>query len=134
MGSHYIQRMTTTQLTQEEKRIKIGEFLGYSRCIGGCQPKGEKEPRYWRTPSGREVRVIPDYFDSFDAIQSALMTLKDDPYGKNDQWLIFGHALRAIIMELPLSYRERFSECALMMRTTAAQRAEAFGKTLNLWP
>lgn len=122
------------ELTQEEKRIKIAEALGYTRCVGGCQPKGETEPRYWRTPTGRDVRVIPDYFASFDAIQSAMMTMKDNPHGKNDQWWAFVHEMRAIIMEEPLCYRERFSESALMLRTTAAQRAEAFGKALNLWP
>lgn len=116
---------TTTELTQEEKRIKIAEALGYTRCIGGCQPKGETEPRYWRTPSGREVRVIPDYFNDLNAChEMEKQTPKE-----------YASLLRLIVADahhIKASDADCLSDNALV-KATAAQRAEAFGLSLKLW-
>lgn len=116
--------MTTTApsaLTEQEKRERIAKHLGWTVDQHG----------WWSHPTlpdgGGAMTDPPAYFHNYAAIQSAMMTMTDD------QWLAFGHSLRAIIMKLPLAYRERFSESALMLRTTEAERAEAFGLALNLW-
>lgn len=69
-----------TDLTDEEINVAIAEWLGWTRCIGGCQPKGEKVPRYWRTPAGREVRACPNFCDDLNAMAIAEASLTGEEY------------------------------------------------------
>ena len=108
-------------MTQEEKRIKIAETQGWTF-----------EPHYdskftWRHRESKTVAYpsdIPDYFNSLDAMHEAEKTLfkgHEDDLGGCD--LLSDYVFNLIIE----------CEAYLSCHATAAQRAEAYGKTLNLW-
>ncbi len=104
-------------MTQQEKRIKIAEALGYTR--------GYTENVHWvNDPNGiliswsfmRDVAdsAIPDYFGDQNAMHEAekgLTTEQAHDYYDS--------------LELSLGWE--------YASATASQRAEAFGRTLNLW-
>lgn len=121
-------------LKQEEKRELIAKHLGYSRCVGGCQPKGEKEPRYWRTPSGREVRVIPDFFADLNEIHKAERVAILAPFDTPENDTIEGsERLSEQLDRFEKELCQRAFGLGRQWHASAAQRAEAFGKALSLW-
>ena len=111
-------------MTQQEKRIKIAEACGWTgfspdsttnfvRCIA----KG---------PEG-EWRLIPNYFIDLNEMHEAEKVLTE-----NQRW----NQIKLLTEWEPSPARfPLLSRCQAdkLMRTTAAERAEAFGKTLNLW-
>lgn len=112
-----------SELTQEEKRVRIAEACGWKHVgiretgsYGAGSPYGFKpnaaviEPRF----TGLTAEV-PDYFNDLNAISSAVKC----------RW----QHEKAFIQNLIAICQT--SEDAI--NATAAQRAEAFGKTLNLW-
>ena len=103
-----------SELTQDQKRIRIAEACGWKRAEDG----------FWDYRNdGRGIAdhmlpsVIPDYFGDLNA----------------------AHAMEKAICDRRLSYyielqREMDTvDSTLVISATAAQRAEAFGRTLNLW-
>lgn len=73
-------------------RIQVAQEMGYTRCVGGCQPKGEKEPRYWRTPNGQEVRLTPDFPTDANAALTLAAKLKSEGWkccveSREDGWI-----------------------------------------------
>lgn len=110
-------------MNQEKQRIAIAEACGWEQS-----PDGKK----WRTPYKSSYRFrrkigdqfyytneVPDYLNSLGAMHEAVETLrhKDGP-----EWFDFQKHLLDI--------------CGSTMnciQATAAQRAEAFLKTLGLW-
>lgn len=121
-------------ITQEQKRIKIAEAVGikkharfYALDHGGM--------RYWtysnRSDAERSFNsfgdkthpiedvwipgLLPDYFNDLNAIWNAEKILTIEQLWEMD----------AILFNL--------ENCKVPFRATAEERAEAFGKTLNLW-
>lgn len=105
-------------MTTNEKRIKIAEACGtlsWSECNppGVCLGNG-----------------VPDYFNDLNAMHEAEKVL--DP---NQQITFACHLTQPVrdqiyeVMPNDLHY----AVCFPALHATAAQRAEAFGKTLNLW-
>lgn len=103
----------SVELTQEQKRVKIAEYLGWTG----------KFPNF-RMPNGQLTGYLPDYFNDLNACFEME---------------------KAFRVEQAIRYRFRLS-CnsdkrnlgfltieAAMCHATSAQRAEAFGKALNLW-
>jgi hypothetical protein len=67
----------------------------------------------------RESRALPDYLNDLNAMHEAVETLRNLP---GSEWFDFQQILK--------------EECGSTMnciQATAAQRAEAFLRTLNLW-
>jgi hypothetical protein len=102
-----------------EKNTAIALALGYTYDDRVMLYDGEEiKFRLWRTPSGggMERSGPPNYSGDLNAMHEAEETLiKDDP-----------HAYGCYSSNLYEDY-ENF------IHLTAAQRAEAFLKTLNLW-
>ena len=116
-----------SELTREQKRIRIAEACGWTgpfglfgpsgkcaiislgECLHGTPPddngKPEDECRY---------RPVPDYFGSLDAMAEAEKTLTTDQAHEY---------YRVLELELGWEYAS----------AKANERSEAFGKTLNLW-
>lgn len=128
------------ELTQEEKRIKIAEACGWmdiSRCTRKMRPaidgvciRGTKDAPSVNYP--REYCFLPDYFKDLNAMHEAEKILK---LTKKDTW---NKRLVEIANGWPIGELDRdydFSISSIMgaFSATADQRAEAFGKTLNLW-
>lgn len=101
------------ELTQEQKRIKIAEACGMTG---------------WR-----EASMLPDYFHDLNAMHEAVSHIPDGArpqYRRNLSVVVNGLSV-ASICTMPDAHYDR--EVWKYINATAAQRAEAFGKTLNLW-
>jgi len=98
----------------ELQRIAIAEACGWERCSGGGSCG------VWKTPTGinpqntNEFKILPDYLNDLNAMHDAENTLD-----KNQEAMYYD---RLCAISGVMAYR-----------ATAAQRAEAFLKTLNLW-
>ncbi len=111
-------------MTQEQKRIKIAEACGFD-----C--KGSPCGNYWYNPNHslcndghvlHEIEDLPDYFNDLNACQQAWETLDGMQHAQ------FKYHLARIVRSQMGTLPRPSVSCA-----TAAQRAEAFGLTLNLW-
>jgi len=115
-------------MNKQEQRIAIAEACGWlhpnnPECIK--RKKGTSyESRYkdsggwWMKPNGDYTigEYLPDYLNDLNAMHEAELTLTDE------QWERYWHELNGIVLGV-----------LYLPRATAAQRAEAFLKTLNLW-
>lgn len=93
-------------LEMQGKRAKIAEYFG------------------WATKSIHDP--VPDYFGSLDAMADAERAIP------KDKWLDYYRALDSITNRLNDKYWGDTRKMGTVF-ATAAQRAEAFGKTLDLW-
>ncbi len=113
-------------VTTEEKRIKIAEACGWSRSFIGDGIDG------WRMPDRVTAAFesdLPDYFNDLNAMHSAeghWIESARSEYERNERAAILEIAIVWVMMSdrrvIPPSYR-----------ATAAQRAEAFLKTIGKW-
>lgn len=105
----------TTELTTDEKRVKIAEACGYRR----------NERNVWGYGSKTEDDglQLPDFLRDLNAMHEAEKVLT---YAQQPRYI---HILRHRV----LMCDEGVSDFDLM-HATASMRAEAFGQTLNLWP
>jgi hypothetical protein len=113
--------------TREQKRIKIAEACGWK----GIVPQFAIGYAPWRPKSYSEACMgdldsipqdpIPDYCNDLNAMHEAEKLLK------SEQHFTFQVELARVIntTTYPLNFA--------LLHATAAQRAEAFGLTLNLW-
>lgn len=120
-----------SELTQEEKRVRIAEACGWKHVgiretgsYGAGSPYGFKpnaaviEPRF----TGLTAEV-PDYFNDLNAMHEVERVLTDKQWDEYESWL-------RRVCEGCAYYEGAGKE---LLHATSAQRAEAFGKTLNLW-
>jgi len=107
-----------TELTQEQKRIRIAEACGWKEVI--FSDPGER--RAWEksgvlTPEGFLACELPDYFGSLDAIIPAV---RERITSNNSE-------------DYDANLKDAMEEPDYVWAATAAAHAEAFGRTLNLW-
>jgi hypothetical protein len=99
-------------MTDKEKCNAIATECGWesSTEISGC----------WRRKSdGLTQACLPDYFNDLNAMHEAEKVLWHEANNTAPRWLEYRKHLYAISDDV--------------CHATAAQRVEAFGKTLNLW-
>lgn len=113
-------------MTTEQKRIKIAEACGWRREW----VNQERHIQQWvcRRPDGSvdycdpdpnagwEAHRLPDYFTDLNAMHAAEEVLGPEQWEQYVFWL------------------SHICPLGTYIRAKAAQRAEAFGKTLGLWP
>jgi len=108
-------------VTTEEKRIKILNACGWNLCkvaiSHGIQPENA-----WRKDGVQCVSKAPDVFNDLNAMHEAEKILRSDKW----KWLAYVNSLN----QIPSLQDEWLCSS---LHATAAQRAEAFGRTLNLW-
>lgn len=119
---------TTVELNQEEKRAKIAEALGFTDIrIKESEADDNYGEQYL---AGRKSKcgahhAIPDYFNDLNAIAQAETQAPQE----------YAAILRVIVAEahhIKADDADCLSDNAFV-KATAAQPAEAFGRTLNLW-
>jgi hypothetical protein len=107
-------------MTPEQQRIAIAEACGWEKntdsMIAHCFPEQMK------SPTNGHVKIIPDYLSDLNAMHEAEKVLK------YEKLPVYVHILRHEI----LMKDEGVSDFDLL-HATAAQRAEAFLRCLNLW-
>ncbi len=115
-------------MTPEQQRIAIAEACGWIDIYRGSR-KGNRTPvgnTLWATkdaPSinyGREYVIVPDYLNDLNAMHEAEKNLI-----LKQQMLYQGMIGKVTGNKCPALFGQ--------INATAAQRAEAFLKTLNLW-
>lgn len=132
-----------TELTNEQKRVLIAETCGWKAKhylpTGDTEsltklldPDGEMagSPRWGEWDLQDFWNHLPDYFGSLDAMHEAekALRLRD----RADYWT-YGKRLDGIVARYNSDNDRKQEECIAIFEATAAQRAEAFGLTLNLW-
>lgn len=126
-------------MTNEEKRIKIAEACGWkcsettgAWCIPACWEK-RHHGSSWVSPSN-----LPDYFSDLNACHE-MEKLIVTGEGWRQRLERYSSKLMSVMHETDFGRIDvafhgdmvglRYMTC----HATASQRAEAFGKTLNLW-
>jgi hypothetical protein len=105
-------------MTPESQRIAIAEACGWVRPIGITNV----EPDTWWTKGDNKLTLhLPDYLNDLNAMHEAEKVLDDE------QAATYYDLLN---IKLPTT---RCSIDEYVIHATAAQRAEAFLRTLNLW-
>lgn len=114
-------------MTPQQQRIAIAEACGWKPC-----PCGKEYCQYLLPPratSYRASRTPPDYLNDLNAMHAAEEYIKDWP-----KWV---KMLAKVIAGVPNATRAEGTkvlvDSPILARATAAQRAEAFLRTLNLW-
>ena len=103
-------------MTPEEQRIAIARACGWSVIDMSDPLKVVVEGQaIWP----HSVKDCPDYLNDLNAMHEAMETLTDDQLFTMSRWL--QHSTRSTLIGVAV------------MHSTAAQRAEAFLKTLNLY-
>lgn len=103
-------------MNKTQQRIKIAEALGWKRC-------SEADYRLWGNDPENGVRCeVPFYANDLNAIHEAEQTLK----GKD--WIQYFGDTQTPSMLIKVCKR-----WDVALGATAAQRAEAFLRTLGLW-
>jgi hypothetical protein len=102
-------------MTDEEKRVKIAEACGWKKLYSGKL----KSQLYGKNPNGKHWLnyAAPDYLNSLDAMHEAEKLLT------RSQQFVYADLLRELNPH-PKSFN---------WHCPARQRAEAFGKVMNLW-
>jgi len=107
-------------MTPEKQRIAIAKLCGWSVSKCTCP-----EPAGTHKATNRSGH-LPDYPNDLNAMHEAekSLTTEDERYNYAKHLEILTHV-----------ERPRFGECMMMrmITSTAAQRAEAFLKTMNKW-
>lgn len=121
-------------MTPEEQRIAIAEYCGWK--FGGPgealrRPDGTIENSYYS-----EYHRLPDYLNDLNAMHEAEKLLEPN---QEPAWI---DNLSRVLGRDPYYWRDGFCqdpdpnlahETYLLMRATAAQRAEALLRTINKW-
>jgi hypothetical protein len=115
-------------MTQEQKRIAIAEACGWRLF---SQIKNLWAPPRCVVEYDCDACPLPDYFSDLNAMHEAEKVLNDVQKERFVFWLNHLHPSADIhYSEIEKDIRlEVFS----LVSATATQRAEAFGRTLNLW-
>jgi len=109
-------------MTEEQQRIAIAEACGWTKCehfasinLSKGIPPANNPPKYGTYENG--TAQLPDYPNNLNAMHEAERTMGDPQL-----WAEYQSYLSDVMGHLGWIYH-----------ATAAQRAEAFLKTLNLW-
>ena len=112
-------------MTQEQKRIKIAEVCNPWNSTNREGSKYTSWADYVNRVCGA-IDELPDYFNDLNAMHEAEKILTDE----RDRPIIYWEKLEEITGCCDYDNR---NETRKVVCATAAQRAEAFGRTLELW-
>jgi hypothetical protein len=121
------------QMRPEAQRIAIAEVCGWKICLSDLQSGLD----VYKGETATERRCVPDYLSDLNAMHEAERYACEHLMDA-DQWEQYGHELERVhpsaCLKTPNEEIVDYYEFAtLMTDLTAAQRAEAFLKTLGLW-
>ena len=123
-------------MTPEEQRIAIAEACGWTccGCVEGCTPHGLSPSFSVHDYSFKEVMAmevpigdLPDYLNDLNAMHEAEKLLTEDQISN------YGSFLKGKDNETVSLYAPEHREIAKVAMATAAQRAEAFLRTIDKW-
>jgi hypothetical protein len=113
-------------MNKEAQRIAIGEVMGWKRHADGFWYKGEKHPLI------RGGRPLPNFCNDLNAMHEAWKFLcKGDDLESESNRVTYGEELDRIASHQQI--KTGGSTQYITPNLTAAQRAEAFLKTIGKW-
>jgi hypothetical protein len=118
-------------MTDEQINQRIAEACGWQNCVGGSG----LVTRYKGTPSETTVRVtLPDYLNDLNAMHEVVMTLsvkQRSEFRNQLQYLIAPSTKpNQKVSGIKVMGVDHYDE---WWHATAAQRAEAFLRTIGKW-
>ena len=118
-------------MTPEAQRIAIAEVCGWKAChksVGGFDNGDGILDRYviGIPPDCTLHKILPNYLNDLNAMHKALKFLDDE------QQISFMMHLASIVSDFDVG-KLTWRLVEKMLSATAAQLAEAFLRTLNLW-
>jgi hypothetical protein len=109
-------------MNQEKQRIAIAEACGWVMKTEQVEHTNgyqwTETRKFWVSPHGKRGE-LPDYLQDLNAIHEAEKVLRDDREAAFRGWLWLAHGQPEL-------------RCAIV-HATAAQRAEAFLRTIGKW-
>lgn len=114
-----------------KQRIAIAEACGFTRCHYGveggigCWDSG---PEYWQGLKGKRFQALPDYLSDLNAMHEAEKVLAEDHFKRTD----YTWELQKIVLG-DNAQEVRGAATFQIIHATAAQRAEAFLRTIGKW-
>ena len=126
-------------MSEEEQRIAIAESVGYriEGITGGVIVyKPNESQGFGYCVEGRDhpeiVKMLPDYLNDLNAMHEAVAYAKTQYNDPESDGLLFCEA--TYIMTLNVLLGRNHWDCEFcIVEATAAQRAEAFLKTIDKW-
>jgi hypothetical protein len=120
--------LTILFMTNEQQRIAIAEACGWN-CLGMVTLVGVGTPYLWQHLDGRTIMHdhLPDYPNDLNAMHESVEGLSER---QKQQYEVY---LEEIVCGNVCQAQWPMGRLAKVSNATAAQRAEAFLRTLNLW-
>lgn len=127
-------------MSPEEQRIAIAESVGWkfeledspgmlSACANAKDPEGFDHQIMFHPFLDKHAEVIvPDYPGDLNAMHEAEKSLNLNPDDKNGHYWRYQLALSEVV-----NAKERNKGPIAIIRATAAQRAEAYLRTIGKW-
>jgi len=116
-------------MNKEQQRIRIAESQGWKHDICNVGKHGTKMSGWWM-PCGAfttDINMLPDYCNDLNAMHEAEKVLTED------QLSVYGAFLKGKDNETVSLYAPEHREIAKVAMASAAQRAEAFLRTIGKW-
>ena len=111
-------------MTPEKQQIAIAEACGWTD-LNIMGQKGIEENLYGRHPTRRGSSIAPDYTEDLNAMHEAEKVLTDE------QDLEYSEALEQVVEGRFMA--NNAEDMRRLRSATAAQRAEAFLRTIGKW-
>jgi len=113
-------------MTPEEQRVCIAEACGWKPLKGNCNCMTHWEfvKDHGNSVAWRKFSELPNYLNDLNAMHEAEKTIT------HDQWRIY---LGFVMGERTIPKLASMEEFHRAWMTTAAQRAEAFLRTIGKW-
>lgn len=120
-------------MSPEAQRIAIAEVTGWKWFLSPCNNEQNVLARSQEEANKIKLggwiwELTPDYLNNLNAMHEAEKTLPADE-SADGHWGYIGHLIEVTKAESMEMHREVF----IVAHATAAQRAEAFLRTLSLW-
>jgi hypothetical protein len=110
-------------MSPKQQRIAVAKVFGWEPIAEDGPPYEDES--WWRHPVQKTVcaeSCLPDYTTDLNAIHQVEQILSEDDYG-----VFTLHLIKVVERTTPIEYPH------FIVRATAAQRAEALLRALNLW-
>lgn len=122
-------------MTPEEQRIAVAQACGWTRkSVDPDYPLTRPEGRWeLKDKVVYHYGQLPDYLNDLNAMHEAEKVLNADQCAEYVRYLALNHPTFCILPSEESDKAEVRYQYFSLINATAAQRAEAFLKTLNLW-
>jgi hypothetical protein len=117
-------------MNPEAQRMAIATACGYWWGADDDSPE-----KYWHHPAGGSAKYPPDYLNDLNAMHEAFRVFDNHaPLSRHEWWQRYFGQL-SVTLGIPFDFMPQFTteDAIKYHNATAAQRAEAFLRTIGKW-